>query len=258
MRFADLTYNEILAHAAAGAIAFVPLGCTEQQGPHLPVDFDTMMVEAMAVAIAERVEAKQRRTVLVLPALPFGPTPEHIGFGAGYVNLRQSTHEAIVEDIMASLAEQGFRTIIVWRGCGQHDLAGVIARFNAVHQRSVAWQPVLDYPAIADEAFGRRIAGGHADSFATSICLLLRPEVVRRESIAFPNMKPFEWGPDMDFAAISDNGVIGDPTAASLEAGQRLWDLIIAEGERVVAAIADGRGGDVQTAWRMRNDAADE
>jgi len=257
MRFADFTYREIREHAAAGAIAFVPLGCTEQQGPHLPVGFDTMMVEAMTLAIAERVEMEQRLTVLLLPALPFGPTPEHAGFGAGYVNLRQSTHEAVVEDVLGSLAEQGFRTIIVWRGCGQHDLASMIERFNAAHRRCVAWQPVLDYPAIADKAFGRLVPGGHADSFATSICLLLRPEAVRRELIALPNIKPFEWEPEMDFAAISDTGVIGDPTAASLGAGRRLWDLIIAEGARVVAAIAEGRGGDVRTSWRMRNDVAD-
>ncbi|TAK55858.1 MAG: creatininase family protein [Dehalococcoidia bacterium] len=258
MRFADLTYEEIRRDAAAGATAFVPLGCTEQQGPHMPVGFDTMMVEAMAVAIAELVESVQRRSVLVLPTLPFGPTPEHAGFGAGYVNLRQPTHEAIVEDVLRSLANQGFKTIIVWRGCGQHDLARVIELFNATHETSHAWQPVLDYPSIADQAFGRRIAGGHADSFATSICLLLRPAAVRSELIARPNMKPFEWGSEMDFAAISDTGVIGDPTAASLDAGRRLWDLIIAEGASVVRAIAEGRGGEVRGSWRMRNDSTDE
>ena len=119
---------------------------------------------------------------------PFGPTPEHAGFGAGYVNLRQSTHEAVVEDVLNSMAAQGFETIVVWRGCGQHDLGGVIERFNVTHERARAWQPLADYPRIADEAFGWRVPGGHADSFATSICLFLRPEAVRRDLIArFPS-----------------------------------------------------------------------
>ena len=252
MNFADLTYEQIREYASEYAIVFVPLGCTEQQGPHLPVGFDTLMISAMAQAIAERVESFGERAVLVLPALPFGPTPEHAGFGAGYVNLRQSTHEAVVEDVIESMAAQGFETIIVWRGCGQHDLTDVIERFNASHAQARAWQPLPDYPRIADEAFGRRVPGGHADSFATSICLLLRPEAVRRELIARPTMRPFEWEREMDFSNISDTGVIGDPTAASAEAGARLWELIIDEGARIVDAILDGRGGEVRSAWHMR------
>ena len=155
------------------------------------------------------------------------------------------------------MAAQSFETMIVWRGCGQHDLMDVIERFNASHERARAWQPLADYPRIADEAFGRRIAGGHADSFATSICMLLRPESVRRERIARPTMRPFEWEREMDFSTISDTGVIGDPTAASAEAGARLWELIIEDGAAIVAAILDGRGGDVRLTWHMRNEPAD-
>ena len=257
MNFAGLSYEQIREYASDFAIVFVPLGCTEQQGPHLPVDFDTLMISAMAQAIAERVESLGERAVLVLPALPFGPTPEHAGFGAGYVNLRQSTHEAVVEDVLNSMAAQGFETMIVWRGCGQHDLAGVIERFNATHEPARAWQPLADYPRIADEAFGRRVPGGHADSFATSICLLLRPEAVRRELIARPTMRPFEWQREMDFAAISDTGVVGDPTAASAEVGARLWELIIEEGAQIVAAILGGRGGAVRSTWHMRPEDVD-
>jgi creatinine amidohydrolase len=252
LNFGDLTYEQIREHASSRAIVFVPLGCTEQQGPHLPVEFDTLMITAMTRAIAERVESQLGHTVLVLPTLPFGPTPEHAGFGSGYVNLRQSTHEAVVEDVLESMAAQGFETVIVWRGCGQHDLATVIARFNASHDGARAWQPLPDYPRIADEAFGRRVPGEHADSFATSICMLLRPEAVRRELIARPAMRPFEWEREMDFSRISDTGVLGDPTAASEAAGARLWELIVEEGAQIVEAILDGRGGEVRSAWHLR------
>ncbi len=251
MRFTDLTYEEVRDRARRGACVFVPLGCTEQQGPHLPVGFDTMMISAMTEAIAERIESQHGRDVLVLPALPYGPAPEHTGFGAGYVNLRQSTHEAVVLDVVESMAAQGFRTILVWRGCGQHDLAAVIQRFNVEHTSARAWQPVVDYPATADRVFGRPVPGGHADSFATSICLLLRPEAVRRDLIARPVNKAFEWGSAMDFSAISDTGVIGDPTAASEDAGAALWDAIIAEGTAITLAILDGRGESVRTRWHL-------
>lgn len=254
MRFGDLTYEQIREHAVSGAVVFVPLGCTEQQGPHLPVDFDTMMVTAMALAIADRVEETTSRIVLVLPTVPFGPTPEHAGFGAGYVNLRQTTHEAIARDVLDSIAAQGFETIVIWRGCGQHDLTTVVAEFNETAAGARAWQPMCDYPRISDEAFGRRVAGGHADSFATSICMLLRPEAVREGRIAMPVQKPFTWSDQVDFSAISDNGVVGDPTAASREAGGRLWDLIVEEGARITRDIVEGRGDNVRQSWQLRDD----
>jgi creatinine amidohydrolase len=50
MRFGDCTYQEIAALAREGAVAVVPLGCTEQQGPHLPGDFDTWFAEAVVTA----------------------------------------------------------------------------------------------------------------------------------------------------------------------------------------------------------------
>lgn len=251
MDFTDLTCEDLRAHAAAGAPVFLPLGCTEQQGPHLPVGFDTLMVSAMTEAIAARVEAQRGAPVLVLPTLPFGPTPEHAGFGAGYVNLRQATHEAVVLDVLESMAAQSFTTVIVWRGCGQHDLHAVIERFNAAHTGTRAWQPVIDYPAVARAAFGRDVAGGHADSFATSLCLLLRREAVRMDRLRPPVMRPFKWSDEMDFSAISDNGIIGDPTAASEAAGARLWDLVVDEGARITAAILDGRGESVRQSWRF-------
>ncbi len=68
--------------------------------------------------------------VVVLPVLPFGPTPEHRGFGAGYVDLEPSLHDAVVDAVLASLANQGFARILVWRGCGGHDLRGAVTRFN--------------------------------------------------------------------------------------------------------------------------------
>jgi creatinine amidohydrolase len=54
MRYGDLTYLEIRDRTAAGSLAIVPTGCTEQQGPHLPVDFDTWLAETICLAGAQR------------------------------------------------------------------------------------------------------------------------------------------------------------------------------------------------------------
>lgn len=251
LRFGDCTADELREHARRRAAVLIPLGCAEQQGPHLPIDFDTWFVATLCEAIAERLVRGHGGPALVLPSLPFGPTPKHVGFGAGYVNLRQATHEAVVEDVLTSVAEQGFGSLFVWRGCGQHDLGTVLSHFNATHDHARAFQPVIDYPAISRRAFGRDVPGGHADSFATSVCLLLRQEAVRRDRIRQPVMAPFAWSRDMNFAAISDTGVIGDPTQAGEAAGARIWDLTVAEGARIVVALLDDPDAAVRQEWRL-------
>ncbi len=251
MRYDSLTYEEIRDLASRTGAVFVPLGCTEQQGPHLPVDFDAWMITRLCDDIAGRFEREHGRTVLVMPALPFGPTPEHAGFGFGFVNLRQSTHEAVVEDVLESLAAQGFSLLAIWRGCGQHDLGGVTQRFNRSHPGATACQPVIDYGAVAAASLGPDVPGGHADSFATSIRLHLDPEAVRRDRIRVPHLKPFEWGREMDFAAISDTGVIGDPTQASAEAGAKIWESCVREGVAITQALVEGNVGHVRQSWHF-------
>ncbi len=251
MWYADLTYEELRDLAPKVRGVLIPLGCTEQQGPHLPTDFDVWMITRLCADIAERLEQEHGETLLVMPTLPFGPTPEHAGFGFGYVNLRQSTHEAVVEDVLESLAAQGFRTLIVWRGCGQHDLKAAIDRFNASHQDCAAYQPVIDYGSISATAFGRPVPGGHADSFASSIRLYLDPESVRLDRVRMPRLQPFEWSDDLDFASISDTGVVGDPTEASAEAGATIWELCVGEGARLTMLLLQGRADQVRQKWHL-------
>lgn len=252
MRYTDFTYEELRDLAPHVRAVFIPLGCTEQQGPHLQTDFDTWMITGLCQDIAERLQQEHDELALVMPTLPFGPTPEHTGFGFGYVNLRQSTQEAVVEDVLESLAAQGFGTLVVWRGCGQHDLKAVIDGFNASHRDCVAYQPVIDYGTVAGTAFGRPVLGGHADSFATSIRLYLDREAVRTDRVRMPTLQPFDWGDDLDFASISDTGVVGDPTQASAEAGARIWELCVGEGVDLTKLLVEGRADQVRQEWHFR------
>jgi len=149
MRFGDLTFQEIRERAEKGWLAIVPTGCTEQQGPHLPVGYDTWFAETACLAAARRVDERHGVKALVLPIAPFGPTPEHRSYGSGYIHLPQEIHEAVIASVLDSLAEQGFQRMVVLRGCGQHDLNAAIERFNAQHTgRARAFQPNLAYHAI--------------------------------------------------------------------------------------------------------------
>jgi len=186
------------------------------------------MVEAVCLASAKHSAEKYGVNALVLPALPFGPTPEHRNFGSGYIHIDQMLHESLVSAVLGSLAEQGFTRIVVWRGCGAHTLSVVVEAFNKTHTgKTRAFLPELPYADIMQRV-APGIPGGHADSFATSIALHLRPQAVRVDRIPEPENKPVDWDdPDLDFARYSASGVIGDPTHATAELGARLWNTIV-------------------------------
>ena len=240
VRFGDLTFAEIAEVAASGAVVVIPTGCTEQQGPHLPVDFDTWMVSSVAEAAASRARDRHGARILVLPALPFGPTPEHRSFGSGYIDVCQRLHEDTVTAVLHSLADQGFRRVVVLRGCGGHDLSSAVEAFNAAQTACVASQPDLPYRDLWLELGDPRDDGGHADGFATSIALHLRPEAVRHDLIADANNDPVDWDdPKLDFARYTTTGVLGRPTVATDELGARLWEAIVARVAETFASMAN-------------------
>ena len=243
MLYGDLTYEEVRARADEEWLAVLPMGCTEQQGPHLPVDFDTWFVEQVCLAASRKAAKEFGVQSLVLPSIPFGPTPEHRSFGAGYVDLPRELHDSLVLAALESLAEQGFGKTVVWRGCGGHDLREPVARFNKEHGADAqAFLPAHPYHGIWGRVGDPSVSGGHADSFATSIALHLRPEAVRIEKIVDPRHGEVDWrDPDIDFGDYSSTGVIGDPTHASAELGARLWEAIVDEVAAIFRSVAEGK-----------------
>ena len=149
----------------------------------------------------------------------------------------------MVSAVLASLAEQGFRRIVVWRGCGGHDLREAVQRFNDAYSgRSTAFLPPHPYDDIWRRLGDPAVPGGHADSFATSIALHLRPEAVRTDRIVAPRHRPVDWhDPDLDFADYSRTGAIGDPTHASAELGAKLWEAVVDAVAATLASIAQGQ-----------------
>jgi creatinine amidohydrolase len=240
VRYSMLSYRELLSRSVGGAIALVPLGCTEQQGPHLAVGFDTWFAEELCVAAADVAHDEFGIDAIVLPVLPFGPTPEHRRFGVRFVDLPEAVHDAVVEVILGSLAEQGFKRILVWRGCGGHRLQTIVANFNeAMNGRSIAHLPGHPFHAIWCRLADPSVSGGHADSFATSIALYRHPEQVRLDQIPEASATPDWDDPQLDFSTYSVSGVIGDPTHASAELGESLWEACVDELAKMLRELAE-------------------
>ena len=164
----------------------VPLGATEQHGPHLPTGTDYFTVESLAreaAAIASR-----RVPVIVTPALPFGSSDHHFVFG-GTLSLSTETYYRVVRELVESLVTDGFTRIFLVNGHGgNHELAQLVARDVALKRPvrvaagsywTIAWDALVN----AEAHRGRRLPG-HAGDFETSIVLSLRPELVSEISSA--------------------------------------------------------------------------
>ena len=232
MRFGDLTFEEVSALAADGGLAVVPTGCTEQQGPHLPVDNDTWFTETVLVDAAERVAPDV--SAVVPPTLPFGPTPEHRSFGAGFIDIPVPVFNAYVAAILESLSDQGFSRIPVWRGCGGHDLCDVVGSFNSKRGDSTC----VFLPPSRSTTSGARwltppspvatLTASRHQSSRRSGRPTFRADRVPRET----SREPAWSDPNLDLAQYSSTGVVGCAAHASPELGHRLW-------EASVQAVAD-------------------
>ncbi len=226
MKYGDLTYLEIKKKVEEGYMIIVPTGCTEQQGPHLSVDFDTWFAYELMEEVSEKLFLEKNIKTLVAPVIPYGTAFEHVHFGSGYVDIPQSVFEALMYHSFKSFAQQGFKKMFLWTGCGGHNLTDMVSRFKNDFER-VASIETLPHPFYDSWCtfMSPKVPGGHADSFTTSISLYKHPEKVRKKLIKNPNSKEPDWGnPKLDFSEYSQTGVIGDPTYASAELGEKLWD----------------------------------
>ena len=85
------------------------------------------------------------------------------------------------------------------------------------------------------------VPGGHADSFATSIAMYLRPQSVIEAKIPQKSSRPVDWDhPNLDFARYSDTGVVGDASHATMELGQELWEAVLDEVSAMIRDIDSG------------------
>ena len=180
--FAEMN-REQLKTAAGESLAVLPIGATEQHGPHLPTGTDVFAVEAVSREAAAQASADV--PIIVTPTLPFGSSHHHFAFGAT-LSLSTETYFRVLCDLIESLITDGFKRIFVVNGHGgNHELAQLAARDMALRHPvrvaagsywNIAWRDLV----AVDAHRGRRLPG-HAGDFETSLILSLRPELVSAE-----------------------------------------------------------------------------
>ncbi len=206
------------------SLLVVPIGATEQHGPHLPLDTDTTVAAAVASGLAQR-----RPDVVVAPPLPYGASSEHAGF-PGTLSLGTATTTAVVVELVRSADHFAGVVVVCAHGGNAEALAAAQAVCRADGRRLVVWAPTLAALAAVAARHGRT-ADAHAGWVETSMMLAIAPGAVRLDRLAPGNMAPLDTlTPSLrghGVRAVAPTGVLGDPTGATAVAGADLLTACI-------------------------------
>jgi len=231
-----LRADQLREKARQDAIVIVPVGSVEQHGPHLPVEVDSTLGEAVSQRTARAIAARGQQA-LVLPMVWTGLSEHHMSFG-GTITLSLATFSALMEDICVSILRHGFRRIVLLNGHGGNE--------NALRNVTDELTPKLRAPIVqftywyaAAEPIGAILETqavlSHACEAETSMMMALRPELVAEDRIPLaksnrtPNVEEFVGSGVYRWRSVgsrSASGVIGNPEAATKEKGVRLLDAI--------------------------------
>jgi creatinine amidohydrolase len=172
----DETDRERLTRVLPEAVVVLPMGATEQHGPHLPTGTDALLATEVAERAVSIAAAEATRDFVIAPSLRVGASDHHHPFG-GTLSLGPETLLSVVLDIAHSVVRAGGRRLVLINGHGGN--TGVC--HAAAAAASSRWEVAvahLDYWDVADpEADGTPVPG-HAGAFETSMVLAVRSELV--------------------------------------------------------------------------------
>jgi creatinine amidohydrolase len=180
--WADLTTRDFAQLDAASAVAVLPLGATEQHGPHLPLSVDHSLVDGVIQACLPHMPADL--PVLFLPTQQVGYSPEHSRF-CGTLTLSSATVMASWIEIGECVALAGLKKLLLLNSHGgQVSLMDIVARELRTHYDLIVYSCSWWNLPLGDSVNGLFSAdehrfGVHAGEIETSMMLALRAEHVR-------------------------------------------------------------------------------
>ncbi len=239
----SLTWPEAKRRLQEVDLALLPVGAVEQHGPHLPLDTDAFDARYLALRVAEKCGDPKP---LVLPLIPFGVSFHHDDF-PGTISVGNEALSKMVYDVGVSCARNGITKLVIVNGHGGNTptlqfAAQMINRdahiFTCVDTGETSNVDLAELCETPNDV--------HAGEIETSTSLATRPHLVQMKKaerlvpefssryLDFTTKRSVEWYART--ARISYNGVLGDPTRASREKGEKMWQVMI---ENLVELVED-------------------
>ena len=245
--FSNLTWKDVDSLPRETTLLVLPTAAIEQHGHHLPLATDTLINNLLLGKALERVPAEL--PIYALPPVCYGKSNEHIGF-PGTLSVSAQTFLAVVRDLGASIAAAGFKKLVLYNTHGGNTaLVDVLARDLraefGLQTFSLFGSAGASFEGVSAQ---ERTYGFHAGEIETAFLLHATPELVRTEGytsnyiarVDLPELLKPE-GSSANFAwltrDIAPSGVMGDPSPATAENGERWSNEAAARIAEVLVAM---------------------
>lgn len=233
--WAELSSRAIAA-LPEGAIAVLPIGATEQHGPHLPVNVDTSLINAVVAQTMPVLDPELN--VLVLPTLTITKSGEHDRH-PGTLSLSGDTLLAVLRDIAQSVARAGVQRLVLFNGHGGNTaILEIAARDMRIAHDLIAvscsWFGFAQYKGLLEQdALSHDL---HAGFIETSAMLAAHPTLVEMSRAENFGTAMQSWSKDLQAIGLAGQparpgwiiddlnpqGACGNAAAATAEAGRHL------------------------------------
>ncbi len=246
-----LTFPEISRRLKDSSILCLPIGAIEQHGAHLPLDTDVVVAEELTRALIAR--WGDRFDLWQLPTLPISLSREH-DWAPGTLSLSVQTFAALLKEIGREIVRAlPARNLAIVNGHGGN--RGILENLLHELRGDLALNCCVIHPFdLAKPAPGAAVGDVHGGADETSVMLALAPDLVRSDLIASPPPPQatdsvaalifdhgVTWPWRSDDPRLAQNGIIGDPSAASAERGRAMVESMMEAAAPVFARLLENQ-----------------
>jgi len=240
----ELTWPELAERLDDIKVVIIPVGSTEQHGPHLRFATDTTRADKFS----QRVAREMYPRVLVAPAIPVGVSAHHLDF-PGSLTLRPNTLADVIIDYVKSFLHHGLEKFLIISGHGgnQHTI-GVAT--ETIRQELGLAIPFLNYKVMTTDVTREVVGSGrieHSGEWEVSDAMFLAPELVKEDALSEGSPGDYPWKYTdlygqfrieypMNWRDIAPRGAMGDARKATYEKGKKINDAAL---RRVVEFLED-------------------
>ena len=251
--FADLAYprlQEVLDGPRTPVLLF-PVGSTEPHGPHSPLSTDPVISIGICERVVRALADDPELTALILPTLSYAVTRYTAGF-AGAIHVSEETLHAMIVDVCASLAGQGFRHVVI---VNNHFEPEHVQTLHRAIDTLAAEGVRVGYLDLTRRERAQRLTEEfkrgecHAGRYETSLVLAQSPELVDRAAMAALPEVPISL-PKVIAAGLKDfremglaDAYCGAPAEATAAEGEETYATLVAMTIELARALVAGTGG---------------